>query len=118
MLEVSLCGNCNKAGEGSKKSHLLFSFLLGFLSQRTPSCPIIAVQRQEMVQTREHSKGRGPKPQPDKKEPKQDHGRRLQPPVACNSCKDEKQNVDLCCVNTPDKILLKWGVQGKEATAD
>lgn len=71
-----------------------------------------------MEQTKESSKGRGPKPQSDMKEPKQDCGRRLQPPFACNGCKDEKQNADLCCVNTPGKILLKQGVQGKEATAD
>lgn len=60
-----------------------------------------------MGQTKEYSKGRGPKPQSDKKEPKQGHGKRLQPPIACNSCKDEKQSVDLCCVNIPGKILLK-----------
>lgn len=53
-----------------------------------------------MGQTKENSKGRGPKAPSDKKEPKHNHGRRLQPPIACNSCKDEKQNVNLCCVKT------------------
>lgn len=52
-----------------------------------------------MGQTREQSKGRDPKPQWDKKDPKKDHVRGLQPPVACNSCEDEKNSVDLCYVN-------------------
>lgn len=67
-----------------------------------------------MGQMKEHSKGRSPKPQSGKKEPKQDHGRGLRPATAVRM----RSKMWISAMWIPSNILLKWGVQGKEATAN
>jgi len=47
--------------------------------------------------------------------PKKDHARGLQPPVACNSCEDEKKNVDLCYVNNQAKSSQNGECKAKKS---